>query len=254
MKRFWIIASRPLKRRRLFSIWLLLTGFTSLWLAIIEMMRAHGNPQARLTALALNEVIMLAALTLPISSALFATRIVHTHSDNHMSEKWEILGYSPRQQFLLNSLITTVLTALLALVNLGTALGFAKFFQLRSETHLSTIAVLVLLALIAGSFSNSFFQTMLATRFEQQGVTICISSVSALLTSALPFFGLKWLSWLTPWSITNAANPIAQPQLQKLGAPVVLEPNLLILAGLAFLITFFWTGTVTLLVTVGSKK
>lgn len=207
MKQF-VLTLKSLRHRQIGLITLLFLVVVAAWLGAALAKRAGGAAETRLSVLALNEVMMLAIYVLPIIAAIVASRVVTTARDGGMDSKLRAIGVSPIRQFGANLAVTIVVTVLVAGFVLALALLASSMFGFSTPSNVVPIALSALLALVGDAIAVSAVHTWAATRFMQQGVTLGLAVVAAIGTSALPFAGFNYFSWILPWGLVSAANPV----------------------------------------------
>lgn len=203
-----VLTLKSLRHRQILLITVLFLVAVGAWSGAAFAKRASGAPQIRLSVLALNEVMMLAIYVLPIIAAIIASRVVTTARDGGMDAKLRAIGISPVRQFGANLTVTTIVTVLVAVFLLVLALVASNVFGFSEPRDMTIISLSAFLALVGDAIAVSAVHTWAATRFMQQGVTLGLAVVAAIGTSALPFAGLNHFSWIFPWGLVSAANPV----------------------------------------------
>lgn len=237
MKQF-VLTLKSLRHRQIVLITLLFLVVVGAWLGAALAKRAGGAAEARLSVLALNEVMMLAIYVLPIIAAIVASRVVTTARDGGMDVKLRVIGVSPIRQFGASLAVTIVVTILVACFVLALALAASTMFGFTQPNDMVLIGLSALLALVADAIAVSAVHTWAATRFMQQGVTLGLAVVAAIGTSALPFAGFNHFSWILPWGLVSAANPV----VGSTGGIVQISPTPLPAGVIAVIVGLTWAG------------
>lgn len=241
MKQF-VLTLKSLRHRQIALITLLFLVVVGAWLAAALVKRAGGAAETRLSVLALNEVMMLAIYVLPIISAIVASRVVTTARDGGMDAKLRAIGITPLRQFSTNLAVTIAVTILVAGFVLVLAVVVSSTFRFSTPDNMAVIVLSALLALVGDAIAVSAVHTWAATRFTQQGVTLGLAVVAAIGTSALPFAGLNHFSWMLPWGLVSAANPV----VGSTGGVIHVSSAALSAGVIAVIIGIVWAGIFTL--------
>ncbi len=243
MKQF-ILTLKSLRHRQILLITLLFIAVVGLWLGAALAKRARGPKEIHLYLLALNEVMMLAIYVLPIIAAIVASRVVTTSRDGGMDTKLRSMGISASRQFGANLVVTIMITTLVAVFILALALVSSLIYGFNRPNNITIISLSALLALVGDAIAVSAIHTWAATQFSQQGVTLGMAVVAAIGTSALPFAGLNYLSWILPWGIVSAANPV----LGSTGGVVTISTEALLFGVVAVIVGIFWSSVCMFLI------
>lgn len=191
---------------------------------------------------ALIEWVEISAMLIGLVAGLIAAPLVGVDKEQDMGAWFAARGQSPLHSYLRKFVILGIVLIVFHLALLGAVVGASRVAGLpASETAIMLIPLLAWGSL-CGCLAAAAVQVLLAQVFERPAAGVLIAVLASLISSAFPYFGLKWMGWLTPWSLIVAANPAALftiGDMEKSDIGIVDNPGVVMLGAAAAAV--MWT-------------
>lgn len=203
-----ILELGKLRRRH---YWLLAASASALclvWSSMRVASRVTGPAKAHDTTLALDELLQVITVLMPVVTALLASRIVTADTEERMGQLMTALGQRPLTRYRGKLVIVFLTASAMETAVLVLLAAAAAPLGLTVTTSYWRALPPALVVMACSALAVASVQLMLSMCFDRQAIGLGTAAVGGLIAGSLPHAYLGSFTWLLPWGIIPSATPI----------------------------------------------